>query len=366
MVNFNEQQKLISWTVVASCLIIPNFISIPIWIQLIFNSIFTVSLGALYSITLKNGPKPEDALERSRVDDKDNETMKMGDALKFPFQASFALLVLYVLFNSVDNNILLYAFKFNFCCLGVTCLGAFFIERIPIILPKLKDSEIMNKKFKLFGEEVHIDVTIHSLIAYTAALIVNILYIVTDHWTLNNILGMAFTIAGITLLKVANFKIIFVLLWILFIYDIFWVFGSDVMVTVATKFDVPIKLKFPNGDGKFSILGLGDMVIPGIILALSLKFDVDLFCQKIKDSPASMKLKIEQIETPVYFGALIGYSVGILMTIISMYAMNHAQPALLFLVPGCTVGILIPVLKKKLFSSLFRYDSEIVVGEKEK
>ena len=87
---------------------------------------------------------------------------------------------------------------------------------------------------------------------------------------------MTFTIAGIKLLKMPNFKIIFMLLWLLFIYDIFWVFYSDVMVTVAKKFDVPIKLKFPFND-KFSILGLGDMVLPGILVALCLKFDVDYF-----------------------------------------------------------------------------------------
>jgi minor histocompatibility antigen H13 len=30
------------------------------------------------------------------------------------------------------------------------------------------------------------------------------------------------------------------------VYDIFWVFGTDVMVTVATSFEAPIKLKVPK------------------------------------------------------------------------------------------------------------------------
>jgi Signal peptide peptidase len=30
----------------------------------------------------------------------------------------------------------------------------------------------------------------------------------------------------------------------LFFYDIFWVFGTDVMVTVAKSFDGPIKVNF--------------------------------------------------------------------------------------------------------------------------
>ena len=31
----------------------------------------------------------------------------------------------------------------------------------------------------------------------------------------------------------------------MFLYDCFWVFGSDVMTTVATELVLPIKLQFP-------------------------------------------------------------------------------------------------------------------------
>ncbi|KAK7242897.1 aspartic endopeptidase [Aureococcus anophagefferens] len=65
----------------------------------------------------------------------------------------------------------------------------------------------------------------------------------------------------------------------LFFYDVWWVFGTDVMVTVAKGVDGPIKLLFPRppggGDGgpAFSMLGLGDVVVPGLFLALLLRFD---------------------------------------------------------------------------------------------
>ena len=45
------------------------------------------------------------------------------------------------------------------------------------------------------------------------------------------------------------------------------------MVTVATSLDVPIKLVFP-GPVRSSILGLGDIVIPGIVIALAKGEDV--------------------------------------------------------------------------------------------
>lgn len=112
------------------------------------------------------------------------------------------------------------------------------------------------------------------MISFGFGSIVALLYIYTNHWTLNNVLGITFTVTGVAMLKITNFKTSFILLWILFFYDIFWVFFSDVMVTVAKNFDVPIKLIFITPDKK-SILGLGDMVLPGILVSLALKFDVD-------------------------------------------------------------------------------------------
>jgi minor histocompatibility antigen H13 len=52
-------------------------------------------------------------------------------------------------------------------------------------------------------------------------------------------------------IDLSNFKVGFMLLWFLFFYDIFWVYGTDVMVTVAKKLDIPIKLLFPylNDEG---------------------------------------------------------------------------------------------------------------------
>merc|ERR1719382_2104570 len=82
-----------------------------------------------------------------------------------------------------------------------------------------------------------------------------------------------------------NFQNGFLLLIFLFFYDIFFVFGTDVMLTVAKSIDAPIKLLFPTNwahtneetgviEPKFSLLGLGDIVIPGIFIALCLRFDI--------------------------------------------------------------------------------------------
>lgn len=87
------------------------------------------------------------------------------------------------------------------------------------------------------------------------------------------------------MLSLGSYSIGCILLGGLFFYDIFWVFGTDVMVTgifpffslfktllkllVAKSFDAPIKLLFPKDIFaevfEFSMLGLGDIVIPGSI-----------------------------------------------------------------------------------------------------
>lgn len=67
------------------------------------------------------------------------------------------------------------------------------------------------------------------------------------------------------------------LLSMLFFYDIFWVFFTPVMVEVAKSFDAPIKLLFQRSaatataNAGFSMLGLGDIVLPGLFVALVLR-----------------------------------------------------------------------------------------------
>ena len=96
-----------------------------------------------------------------------------------------------------------------------------------------------------------------------------ILYVVSKSWIYNNILALIFCVHALQSMFIGNFKNGFALLILLFFYDIFFVFGTDVMLTVAKGINAPIKLLFPkdysNPDKpQFSLLGLGDIVIPGI------------------------------------------------------------------------------------------------------
>ena len=93
-------------------------------------------------------------------------------------------------------------------------------------------------------------------------------YVVTKNWIASNVFGEAFATSAIQLLDLDDFKTGMMLLSGLFFYDIFWVFGTDVMVTVAKNFDAPVKILFPKDffadKLQFTMLGLGDIVIPGM------------------------------------------------------------------------------------------------------
>ncbi|XP_020216275.1 signal peptide peptidase [Cajanus cajan] len=144
------------------------------------------------------------------------------------------------------------------------------------------------------------------------------------HWLANNILGLAFCIQGIEMLSLGSFKTGAILLAGLFVYDIFWVFFTPVMVSVAKSFDAPIKLLFPTSDSArpFSMLGLGDIVIPGIFVALALRYDVSRGKQ------------------PQYFkSAFLGYTFGLVLTIIVMNWFQAAQVTDLFHLSTFLVGV---------------------------
>merc|ERR1712066_515972 len=186
----------------------------------------------------------------------------------------------------------------------------------------------------------------HDLVCLGLCSVVGVWYILKKHWLANDLLGMAFAINGVELLHLNNVVTGCILLSGLFLYDIFWVFATDVMVTVAKSFEAPIKLVFPqdlleNGLGatNMAMLGLGDIVIPGIFVALLLRYDHSL-----------------KRGTNFYFWTCyLAYIAGLLATIGIMHLYKHAQPALLYLVPACLGTPLFFALVRGDIGSMFQY-----------
>merc|ERR1712226_1272799 len=137
------------------------------------------------------------------------------------------------------------------------------------------------------------------------------------------------------------------------------------MVTVAKSLDGPIKIYFPrsltvneNGMIDLSLLGLGDIVIPGFFLSLLLRFDahnadVTYFPVNVYDT----------FPKPYFHFTLLGYILGMISTIFIMIKYQTAQPALLYLVPACLGSSLLVSFVRGETRSLVGYSEEANVNE---
>jgi len=145
---------------------------------------------------------------------------------------------------------------------------------------------------------------------------------------------MSFSHNALSLLKIDSFKTGCILLSGLFFYDIWWVFGPGVMVSVATSLDLPIKLLWPksmsfSSTRGFTMLGLGDVVIPGVFISLALRYDYHRYTKCPSKS---------SFTKPYFYAALVAYILGLATTMTVMHVFGHAQPALLYLSPACILS----------------------------
>ncbi|XP_016374595.1 minor histocompatibility antigen H13 [Sinocyclocheilus rhinocerous] len=217
-------------------------------------------------------------------------------------------------------------------------------------------ANVPNKQYQLLftqgsgeGKEeiVNYEFDTKDLICLGISSVVGVWYVLKKHWIANNLFGLAFALNGVELLHLNNVSTGCILLGGLFVYDVFWVFGTNVMVTVAKSFEAPIKLVFPQDllekgldASNFAMLGLGDIVIPGIFIALLLRFDVSL-----------------KKNTRTYFyTSFLAYIFGLGLTIFVMHTFKHAQPALLYLVPACIGFPVLLALFKGELTEMFRYE----------
>ncbi|XP_062860682.1 signal peptide peptidase-like 2A isoform X2 [Trichomycterus rosablanca] len=173
-------------------------------------------------------------------------------------------------------------------------------------------------------------------------------------WILQDLLGVAFCLNFMKTITLSNYKICVILLSLLLLYDVFFVFitpfftpnGESIMVQVAMGPDaagekgsgdvvvpgdpsssyekIPVVMRIPRFAAwaqnlcmmQFSILGFGDIIIPGLLVAYCHRFDVWTGSSKI-----------------YYISCTVAYCLGMILTFVVMFLSKMGQPALLYLVP---------------------------------
>ncbi|KAL6651142.1 hypothetical protein ACP70R_010067 [Stipagrostis hirtigluma subsp. patula] len=277
-----------------------------------------------------------------------SETMSKEHAMRFPIVGSAMLLSLFLLFKFLSKDLVNAVLTAYFFILGIVALSATLLPSITRFLPKEWNDNVIVWRAPLI-HSLSVEFTKSQIVASIPGFFFCMWYAAKKHWLANNVLGIAFCIQGIEMLSLGSFKTGAILLAGLFVYDIFWVFFTPVMVSVAKSFDAPIKV---NAARPFSMLGLGDIVIPGIFVALALRFDVS-----------------RGIKNRYFNSAFLGYTVGLTVTIVVMNWFQAAQPALLYIVPGVIGFVAVHCLWNGEVKQLLEFDeskSEVAeAGNKE-
>ena len=167
-------------------------------------------------------------------------------------------------------------------------------------------------------------------------------------WVLQDFFGVCVSLMFLRVVKVNSLRVAAMLLSLAFFYDVFFVFispyffgGESVMVKVATgtgpsrdpdycdkypsdaqcrSTELPMLLLLPQSDGGYAMLGLGDIVLPALLVAFAARVD--------------RRRKIFR-----YFPILVfGYAVGLGAANTAVAVFQVGQPALLYLVPS-TLGL---------------------------
>ncbi|KAM9826670.1 signal peptide peptidase-like 2A isoform 1-T1 [Syngnathus typhle] len=175
-------------------------------------------------------------------------------------------------------------------------------------------------------------------------------------WILQDLLGVVFCLNFIRTISLSSFKICVILLTLLLVYDVFFVFitpfftkdGVSIMVQVAlgpgasgekTQGNIvevpaepqtpsetlPVVMRVPRFSAwaqnlchmQFSVLGYGDIIVPGLLVAYCSRFDV----------------WINSTRKVYFLTSCIAYLLGMLTTFTVMLLSGMGQPALLYLVP---------------------------------
>jgi len=383
---------LLSYAAIPSLWLAAPRIEMPYTVQILGYVLAILYVGCHSSLQLLNedgahalttGEESEDMPKQPSIE---TETMSTSDAMQFPLVGSCGLFGMYSAFKFFDEKTVNLIIGVYFTLMGWAAITATIEPSVRRILP-----ENLNKKIEwdwklkhplpqFIGGESPWDLSATIFTSdFLAALVSAILafrYFFTRHWTLNNIIGICFCIQSISKFSLGTFKISAILLVGLFFYDIFWVFGTDVMVTVAKKIDGPIKLLFPrslvkDADGKLamSLLGLGDIVIPGFFISLLLRFDASQE-EVRRHGPRGAVGKGEinllppvdpnaAFPKPYFHACLVGYMLGLGMTLFIMIYFDAAQPALLYLVPACLGSALLTALVRGEMKELFEYSEEV-------
>ncbi|KAM8876532.1 signal peptide peptidase-like 2A isoform 1-T1 [Synchiropus picturatus] len=312
-------------------------------------AVLTVALGSYWSGAserdrLNEGP-PLGGSGDSKADSRELFVYSPLRVLMMVAAMCGMLLLMYFFYN-----ILVYFFIAIFALASATSLFSCFDAVLDLLHCPRGSFSVRSRSF-----------SVRSLILAAVCVSISVVWVVYRNddrwvWILHDLLGIAFCLNFIKTISLSNFKVCVVLLSLLLVYDVFFVFitpfftkdGESIMVQVALgpgasgekaqgntvelpaeppapSEKLPVVMRVPRFTSwplracgmQFSILGYGDIIVPGLLVAYCSRFDVWINSRR-----------------KVYFvSCCIAYLLGMIATFAAMLLSGMGQPALLYLVP---------------------------------
>ncbi len=230
-----------------------------------------------------------------------------------------------------------------------------------------------------------VSISLSTLLTVTWLVLV---FFVNSHrsWILQDILCLSLVLLIFKTLQLPNLKVSTILLSSALIYDVWWVFlqplvvgGPSVMVEVATGgggngFRLPIVFAIPRytalgTNPSLVMLGLGDVVLPGLLVAMARRRDVAAGKEEEREQQAVLAASAANMDTTTavssptggplaststnnasfarrsgfyFLPMVVAYASGLLLTFVALYygwGGDQGQPALLYLTPS-TLGMM--------------------------
>ncbi|CRG94766.1 signal peptide peptidase, putative [Plasmodium gallinaceum] len=343
------------YIIIVLTIIMSRFIVIPLIAQMFLYTFITIYIGS------------HDSLKQLEIDDrkKNADNITAYDAIMFPIIGSGALLTLYFAYKFLDPYYVNLLLTVYLTLAGVFSLQGVFSNILEPIFPNFfkRDEYVktINLPSFIYKEPVIFNTNKGEILCFILCFLIGLRWIFYKDFITHNVLAVSFCFQAISLVILSNFLIGLLLLSGLFVYDIFWVFGNDVMVTVAKSFEAPVKLLFPVSRDPlhYSMLGLGDIIIPGIVISLCLRFDYYLYKNKIHNGNIKKMFNDinihESFKKYYFYSIIILYQIGLIVTYCMLFYFEHPQPALLYLVPACIIAILGCSLCKGEFKLMIKY-----------
>ncbi|KAI9475948.1 MAG: peptidase A22B, signal peptide peptidase, partial [Benjaminiella poitrasii] len=273
------------------------------------------------------------------------KVITVKDAFLFPVIASmFVYFVSWIteVFNSTIVN--------NVTMISTSVLSSIFLTNTVINILKRVVPSSISKHINLYkfsfsnqnGRLCHVHVTIVHLLVFAVSIGLSVTYALTQHWIIGNLFAMSIAIQAIRILTLNSFGTGYLLLLSMLAYDVFWVFGTDVMLHLSKVIvNSPTSVVWPRNintyvfnkllrkDQFFTMFGLGEIIIPGIFIAYCLKID------KLNATKRQTKIsKLLHFKKPYFTSSLLAYIIGAGASIYTVHFTKEPQSAFLFVVPA--------------------------------